>query len=438
MKKLKYLFTALLLLAVAVGSVGCSREMTPYQKNDAAGYSVSVKFDANGGQFTTNTKVIVDSYNLSAIPAGADGKVHIPLIAPDNEQRTDKFSAERPGKYFLAGWYQERQEHTDDQGNAYYTYSGKWDFENDTLDLDPAGTYSAENPVLTLYAVWVPAFQVEYYDRATGELLLAEDVDYLLGNSLALPAWNEKTGELKMNDFPQVEGKTFVAAYYDAEGTRMITGETLQHTGVVDETTGLATGQTMKLYLDYAEGSYFHIYTAKQFLDHCKGSNKLILQADLDFADARWNLTNAKFTGTIEGNGHTMANIHSTYSNAKTRSAGIFGSLEEGAVITDVTFESLTFTLEKGPITPGTTLGLLAGSIHENARLSGVTIRGGCIQVDSGAYFDNPDYSLGLICGMGDSSAITASDLSAKIVGDEPDKLILTVDGDMVTVVMKE
>ena len=62
-KKMKLRIKTILLTLLAVGSMclltACSSEKTPYQVNDEENYTVSVKFDANGGVFTTNTSVIV-------------------------------------------------------------------------------------------------------------------------------------------------------------------------------------------------------------------------------------------------------------------------------------------------------------------------------------------------------------------------------------------
>ena len=131
--KTKAILMALLILATALLAVGCSQETTPYQTNDADGYDVSVKFDANGGYFGTNTTVIVDAYNISQMNKNSDGNVEIALLSPDNEARgIDAYTAQNPG-YFLAGWYAERNETSDG-----YTYGRKWDFAADRLSVDAA------------------------------------------------------------------------------------------------------------------------------------------------------------------------------------------------------------------------------------------------------------------------------------------------------------
>ena len=151
--KIKAGIIALLGLATITFTAGCSADKTPYQINNDENYNVSVKYDANGGTFTTNTSVIVDSFSIEDLKENSDGQVEIALLSPDDSKRgNDAFKAAKNG-YFLAGWYAERS----DNG-----YSDKWDFEEDLLQVDPRKTYSADEPVLTLYAAWVPLFEIEF------------------------------------------------------------------------------------------------------------------------------------------------------------------------------------------------------------------------------------------------------------------------------------
>ena len=81
---MKLRIKTVLLTLLAVGSMclftACGSDKTPYQINDEENYTVSVKFDANGGVFTTNTSVIVDSYNVSSMNADEDGYVTYPNV----------------------------------------------------------------------------------------------------------------------------------------------------------------------------------------------------------------------------------------------------------------------------------------------------------------------------------------------------------------------
>ena len=91
----------------------------------------------------------------------------------------------------------------------------------------------------------------------------------------------------------------------------------------------------MKLYVDYMEGEWFHITSAKQLISNASVSGNYILDADLDFADQIWPtaLMHGNFTGTIAGNGHKISNIAIKQTNNSKVNTGLFGQLTETASI---------------------------------------------------------------------------------------------------------
>ncbi len=426
----------LLALATAVFAAGCSAEETPYQINDADNYTVSVKYDANGGTFTTNTSVIVDSYDLSQVPAGSDGQAQIALIAPEGEGRgKNAFTAVNNG-YFLAGWYAQRTENgVDAAGNTQYTYGEKWDFESDRLTLDPNGSYSAQEPVLTLYAAWVPLFQIEYYALESGEKLETVSYNPAQQGQIKLPQWDEETGAINMNDVPERENYTYSGIYLDEGGTQAVDAQTIAHSGTVDYETATAKDATMKLYVSWQEGKWYHIYTAAQFAKNASLDGSYVLHADLDFSDEIWPtvMMYGTFTGTIQGNGHTVSNVTLEQTNNSKLNAGLFGQLSETAQLSDVTFHNVTFTVKSGTRVAGTAYGLLAGVIADGAGFTNVQITESTLQIDSGCYFGTDDYTIGLLCGMG-QAPIDTSGISCTASGDDPDSIAVTVQADVVTV----
>ena len=427
-RKLKAILTAALILVCFTFITGCAQEASPYELNDAESYSVSVKFDANGGFFTTNTSVIVDSYNISAMEA-TNGQVQIPLLSPDNSLRgNDAFTAINNG-FFLAGWYAERQETADG-----YVYSGKWDFENDRLAVDANGTYTAAEPVLTLYAAWVPVFEIQFMDLATGEQLDSLTYNPEELTEVLVPEWDAETGAIEMYKFPERKGYTFNGAYYDAEGTQPV-DTVVTHSAKLDEATGTASGTVMQIYVDWMEGEWYHIYNVEQFLDNASVSGNYVIHADLNFEGEIWpsSLMYGNFGGTIEGNGHTFSNISIEQTNNSKVNAGLFGYLTETASITNLNLENVTFTIKAGTRVVGTCYGLFAGNISADADISGVTITSGTLQVDSGCYFGADDYSIGLVCGMG-SADIDASNITTAAVGSAPETVVITVAEETVTV----
>lgn len=428
-RKLKTLLLALLVLMALPFLTGCVQEEDPYTRNDAENYCVSVKYDANGGFFTTNTSVITDSYNIADMKAET-GTVRIPLLSPDNALRgNDAFTVINNG-YFLTGWYTQRQETADG-----YVYSGKWDFETDRVEVDAAGSYTASEPVLTLYAAWAPVFEIEFYDLTSGAYMETFTFNPQEVSEIRVPQWNQETGAVEMYKFPQRKGCTFNGVYYDAEGTRAVDTEILTHTGTVNEDTGTAENNVMQLYVDWMEGEWYHIYNVEQFLDNASVSGNYIIHADLDFEGEIWpsSMMHGNFTGTIQGNGHTFSNIFLEQTNNSKVNAGLFGYLTEKASISDLNLENVTFTIKAGTRVAGTCYGLFAGNISADAAVTGVTIANSTLRVDSGCYFGVDDYSIGLVCGM-DSTEIDASGITVAAVGENPETVVLTVTGETVAV----
>lgn len=430
------ILTVCLLLAVMVLISGCAGEKNPYEVNDANNFNVSIKFDANGGLFTTNTDVIVDSFDISTLKTNNAGQVEIALLSPDDAQRgKDGFKAYKSG-YFLAGWYEQRvATGKDEQGNMVYTYAKKWDFTQDTVKVHASGTYSSSSPVKTLYAVWVPLFKIEMYDLNSGEYVDSITLNPMESNEIKLPMWNEKTGSIDMNDLPERDGYTFVEAFYDADGMGPVTGETLQHTGKMDFEYGAAVGSTMKLYVNYLEGEWFNIYTAEQFIKNAKPNGNYVIHEDLDFDGLIWPtvLAQGTFGGTIQGNGHTFKNISAAQTNNSKPNAGLFGQLKDTAQISDLTFDNVKFTIQKGSRVSGACFGLFAGQAHSSASITNVQITNSTLLIDSGCAFLSDDYSIGLVAGSGEIPGVDASGITCTVSGENPDALTVTVEGNTVT-----
>ena len=431
MNKIKATLLALLLLVTLTFVTGCAKEQTPYEINDAEGYNVSVKYDANGGFFTTNTSVIVDSYDVSRMQTNGNGEAQIALIAPEDSRRgNDSFTAINSG-HFLAGWYTERI----DNGDGTYTYSGKWNFENDLLAVDAAADHSAQEPVLTLYAAWVPLFQIEFCDLDSGETLGTYTFNPDTADEILVPAWDEESGAIEMYHFPERPGYTFSNVYYDAEGKQEVEGTSVNHSGIVNYENGTAENPAMKLYVAWEEGEWYHIYNVEQFLDNASVNGSYVIHADLDFEGEIWpsSLMYGNFAGTIQGNGHTFKNISLEQTNNSKVNAGLFGRLAEGAEITDLTLENVTFTIKSGTRVAGTCYGLFAGVISGDTTVENVTILSSTLQIDSNCYFGADDYSIGLLCGMG-SADIDPSGITCQGSGSNPESVVVTVNDGEVTV----
>ena len=425
------LLAVLVVLAVVLFILGADKNQTPYERNDAEGFSVSVKYDAGEGFFTTNTSVLVDAFSAEA--------GQIPLIAPDDAAREkNAFTAIRNG-YFLAGWYRSRTENgVDAMGNTVYTYADKWDFATDRLTVEAGKTYSASQPALTLYAAWVPLFEIQLCDMTTGEVSETLRYDPTTMDSIQMPAWDEKSGAMDMHDLPGKKGYTFDAAYLDQSGSKKVTEPVLTHPGTVNYENGTAENTVLKLYVSWTEGEWFRITTAEQFVDNASVNGHYIILGDLNFAEEKWptSLMHGNFAGTIQGNGHTFKNIKLTQTNKSKTYAGLFGQLTDTANISDLTFDNVNFTIKGGTRVAGTYYGLLAGVINQ-AKVEGVTITNSKILIDSGCYFGTDDYTIGLVCGMG-STDIDYSGITCEATGDKPETVNISVSGSTVTVELAE
>lgn len=429
-KKIKSLLISVMLLVIVFLFCACGGNQTQFEVNDEAGYTVSVKFDANGGEFTTNCSVIVDSFNISGMATNSNGMVELALISPDNTVRgsTDTYTVAKNG-YFLAGWYATRNEIVDGNGNVTYTYADKWDFENGLLQVDPNKQYNSSEPVITLYAAWVPKFTVNYYSLDTKELLYTDSFAPAESIDFRVPEWNTETGAIEMYDFPARKGHTFQGAYYDAEGAQQILGA-IEHPGQVDYTNGTAVNASLDVYVDWIEGEWYRIYNAEQLVDNATRNGYYELYADLDFTDLNWPTVfmYGDFNGAIIGNDHTISNVTVTQTdNAKTR-FGLFGSLTAEATVQDVVFQNITAIIQSGARTSGIAYGLFAGNISAEANISGVQILSSQLQIDSGCVLTSKDYVFGLVCGMGDFNAVDVAEIAVVAVGDNPESVTINVD----------
>lgn len=427
--KCKSALIPLLLLVMALLLCACGEE-SQYDINDAAGYTVSVKFDANGGEFTTNCYEIVDSFNIAGMAANANGMVELALIAPDNSIRgaNDTFTAAKNG-YFMAGWYATRTETTDSEGNVIYTYADRWDFATDRLVVDPNKQYTSANPELVLYAAWVPMFEINFYDRASQELVGSYTFNPTSTKEIVTPKWNEETGAVEMFKFPKRNGYTFEGAYYDLAGAEPI-GETVSYPAFEASDNITAAKTAVNVYVDWKEGEWFRIYSAQQLISNATRNGYYELFADLDFTDLSWPATfmYGDFNGKIMGNGHTVSNVTVVQTDSSKLRFGLFGSLTASASITDVTFENIVATIQAGTTKSGTEYGLFAGSIDSNAQLSGVKILGSTLQIDSGCALMSNNYVFGLICGTGNCSVFETAEVTAVAVGNNPEKVTIEVD----------
>lgn len=425
--KIKYSLMMIMLLMVICLVAGCSKWDTPYETLEKDGYNVSVRFDANGGIFAgTEDVYIVDVFNLDNAKTNAEGNKEISLIAPSDPKRgTGAFEISKTKSIFV-GWYQAKAPRVDENGNpldAYgvltsvsgreqgYTYSGRWDFETSVLELDRSKEYNAKENVLTLYAAWVPSFVFDIYaEKANGEFELLQSKETL---EIELPRWNEKTGKMDLKDLSSVEGKTFSSASLTKDFKEIVTGKI---NGGIDYETGTVKGDgKVEIYTKWMDGVWFNISTPKQFKDNSRLDGNYIINNDLDFTGIVWSSTLATdgFKGQIIGNGHKLSNITVNQGDTSKIRGGVFGGIDAGAIIKDVTFENVTYNMNVGSLKAGASFGLLAGTISNEATIENVAVNG-TFKISSKIYPDT-SYSLGKISGNVINVGIDASNIKCEV-----------------------
>ncbi len=421
--KLKFIILPCLLLLVMLLMVSCGSDGSPFKDYDKDGYTVSVKFDANGGVFTTNTDTIIDTYNLSGYTENSQGNKELPLFAPDSAQRKNQaYTATKDG-YYLAGWYTNRVEQKDADGNVTgYTYSGCWDFEADKLSVDADQTYSSGTPIITLYAAWIPSFSYDYEfytfsDTGTPELVGTLSFGPTSNKTINLPANDASTGRINApgKHFPEIAGKTYDKIYLDAEKTTEVTTETLTHPGVINQETLEVDNRVMKVYCTTTEDVQYRISTPDQLTRATDLSATYTLENDLDFTGKAWSavFTAGEFSGKFIGNDHTVKNISITQTNTANTAYGLFGCITADATIQNVTFENVTATIRGYSRFRNAAFGIFAGEILSGADISGVVLQNGSLVITKNAALyvaaDSMAPIFGLVCAHGETTGVTYS-----------------------------
>ena len=431
---------------------GCTVWDTPYDSIENKGYTVSVRYDINGGEFSASPQTdVVDVFHIDTAKRG------VKLIDPGSEERVnDKGNAAgllptRSG-YSLAGWYRVREPRVDGSGNALdeygelctvsgraqgLEYGGRWDFDTDVFRYENEPT---EDVALTLYAAWVPNFTYRFLtsDGTAGEYAFNPT---LQEGKLELPYWADERaaeelkhdaaalekylqetfkGSMTYGSFPRVSDKTFAAIYSDSLMTQQITEDVIVHEGSIDLETGTAVNPVQTFYTTWSEGTQYHIYTAKQLAENTNIAGVYEIRRDLDFSlkdtqdflIARWGAGftegdfSGKFIGIGEG-GRTVSNINIVQTSTSQLRGGLFGRLMDGSVIENITFENVTYELNAASRMQGSEFGPFAGNISSGATLSNVKIVNGTLSIGAGIYTGYTRYQVGTVASNYSGTGVT-------------------------------
>lgn len=419
--------TVLAVIVCALAITSCSKWGNPYNEYDKDGKNISVKYLANGGIINSGADAVVDIFSKNETGS-------FKLIAPESEERgKSQVTLSHGYDYQFAGWYVALPV-VDADGNALdsdgnpvsetgndpaYTAGKRWDFENDRVTVDNDKTYSANDPVLTLIAMWVPKFTFEIYAEGEGgewQLIVSKEAV-----ALNLPKWSN--GKINMMDFPAYPEKdmTFKAAYYDEDMTSTI--ESSYITGEIDYEHGVAVNSTIRVYTEWYEGTWFMIENAAQLYSNARPGGNYMLLGDIDMSGENWPVTfsQREFTGKFYGNGYKISNVSANQQgNYKRDSYGLFGSIGTAAEFLDITFENISYSIS-GALAEQSIVyyGLFAGEVAEGASFENVTLSGGKLilsdelinDVTMSIKLKNGMFEIGQLFGYGTAS-VNATNLS--------------------------
>ena len=394
------LITAVLLLIAVMGISSCSP--SEFDGLDEKGYTVSVRFDANGGTFKGSDSTIIDAFNPK-------DNQSIKLLSPDDTRRGGNTMDVTKPECILAGWYATRTPVDENDLSKGYTYADKWDFENDTLEVDANGSYTSSVPTLTLYAAWIPYFTFEYYTEDGTKYATTK------GYSITVPAWEEGEATITMGNFPKREGDyTLISAYSDAECQNELSGRL---TGKWNPEDASVESSVIRIYTKWEAGIQYRIYSAEQLKSNDDLKGIYTLMNDIDFEGESWPglFSGGKFKGVFNGCGHKISNI-SFKSESTTPQNGLFASIDASARFIDVSFENVEFTINARRIAAGARYGLFAGGIADGAEFTGVSIDGRILFGDKCTSFKNAsDYSIYLLSGCGTLPEGISADISVAL-----------------------
>ena len=289
-----------------------------------------------------------------------------------------------------------------------YEYSGLWDFETSKVQYNAAEHTKTDGRMsVTLYAGWLDNYTFEYYhqDATSGEWVPYASTSFTYGqgtdnDTIWIPRWeNQDTQSGKMNhahdyqtaqgkyNFPAVDQRTFDAAYTDENCTEesKIT-DSFRHTGTVDAATCTAVNPVQKIYVKTLEGRRYVVKTAKDLCQNGDAEGWYTIENNLDLTGYTWPtaFTTGVFKGRFEAtNPVTVSGVEVKISKDVSADrdvtevyGGLFGCVDAGAVLKNVAFENVTVTLQtvKCSQTQTARFGTLAGFVHDNADVSGVSI----------------------------------------------------------------
>ena len=333
-RKRLLLIGALVAAAFGLALAGCAQNRLTYEDLDAMGYIHTVTFDLMGGRSGERPVLIqrVKDNSLVVEPGSS-------TLAGDVPTRSG----------YTFGGYCLGTKNPDET----VTYGEKWDFMKDRVTSD-----------ITLYVIWLSNYTINVH---YGE-------NY--ASTYIVPVSQSASGEVQAVKSISISGQTVLdnAFYPSAEDAASKTNAiTFPYTP-----SGLSQENTSSdLWANTLEGVWRIVEKAEDFLVY--SSTNVYLMNDIDFGGKELSFPE-EYSGTFEGNGHTLSNFKVTQEMEKdrTQSYGLFRVLRASAEIRDVTFKDVTFVaMLTNPTVNEYRAGVLAGYAASGAKVENVKIDGG-------------------------------------------------------------
>lgn len=473
--------------ALSLGLAACAQPDTTIKDLLRKGYNVIVEYDVGDGLVASRDEMsLKDFYRYEDIERGI--KLIAPGD-PNRGGSAESSTVSRSGYFLIGWYgtrdlrVDEEGKAVDENGELCseskldqgYTYGARWEFGEDlltTADVTETTIEGYTAYTITLYAAWSPNFTYALYRESANEAGEKAWVQYGSANkptkadSIPVPAWSEETGGIAYGNIPAYyvapqseerneEGAivkpavkeqhySMTGLYADPALTQPYADNDLEttyaaeivHTGSTDIETGTSTGTVVRLYTTWREGLWYHIYNAKSFSERMvesSGKGNFFIEQDFSFVStteegkeqiADWGASNMTFTGMLDGQNHTVTGIHTKQAGSSV-AGGVFASIGGDAVIKDITFADVDFTLTEGTRLLEGYYGLLAGTISaaatDSVTLTNVAVSG---TIHLGKLINSSNYTnytIGLVCGnvVNNSAVAAISNENVNVVVDK-------------------
>jgi hypothetical protein len=256
-------------------------------------------------------------------------------------------------------------------------------------------------------------------------------INEVYANKLSLPDW--KDGEMNYGSFLKLDDKTFNGASLSADFKDEYKEKEFP-SGVINYEKGILEDSIKQIYTKWLDGTWFKVSKLEHLTKNAFSNGIYVLEADLDFTDKNWPsmFSSDTFTGKIIGNGHKISNVKIRQRDITAQNGGLFAVIGEGAVIENVSFENITYTVETGSRKQGASFGLLTGSLSSEARLTNVSLSGVLKIADK--INKNESCTIGIVSGNSDivktgidTSKITCEAVTVDLKGNTTPSESLTV-----------